>query len=333
MLQTIGLGLVFIVVLIPICGFVFTAFEQSQIEARFPPIGEFAEINGVRLHYVDLPAHDPDAPTIVFIHGASGNLRDPLLAFRPGLIGKFRLIFVDRPGHGYSTRGNRDVSSPVAQAELIHKLASGIGIDRAVIVGHSWGAAVAAAYAIKFQASTAGLMLLAPATHPWPGGVEWYYGVATTPLIGPIFARTLVMPIGFLQMSGSLRSVFAPTPVPPAYGNEAGIPLVLRPQEFLANAEDVANLKGNVIAMAPHYREITAPTVIFAGSEDTVVRNDLHADVLARDIAGAKLFTLTNAGHMPQFSAPEAVINELTLLAESTRIHGYASRNQSVAEQ
>ncbi len=311
-------------------GAAFTLIETARIERQYPAVGEFADVGDIRLHYVDLPAHDSDAPVIVFIHGASGNLRDPLTAFRGELIGRYRLIFVDRPGHGYSSRGSRDVSAPVAQAEVIHQLLSQIGISRAVIVGHSWGAAVASAYAVRFQSATAGLLLLAPATHPWPGGVDWYYGVATTPVVGTIFRYTLVMPIGLLQLSAALKDVFGPTPVPAAYTAGAGISLVLRPDEFLANAQDVGGLKANVIAMSPHYREITAPTIIIAGAEDSVVRNDLHADALAREIAGAKLETLDNAGHMPQFSDPAVVLAAIEQLAEGARTRGFASLKQAI---
>ena len=321
MLGFIGL----VIVLLAIGGsLAFSSIEVMRIERQYPPIGEFADIGDIRLHYVDIPADDPDAPTIVFIHGASGNLRDPLLAFRPALIGQYRLILVDRPGHGYSTRGSGAIASPAAQAAVIHRLLTTIGIERAVIVGHSWGAAVAAAYAVRFQSATAGLMLIAPATHPWPGGVDWYYNVATLPVIGPIFTRTLVMPIGLLQLQGSLAFVFGATPVPPRYSAEAGIALVLRPGEFAANAEDVSQLKANVTAMAPHYGEITAPTIIIAGAEDRVVRNDLHAEVLARQIPGARLITIENAGHMPQFTDPKTVIAALTALAGGARTHGYA---------
>jgi pimeloyl-ACP methyl ester carboxylesterase len=323
-MRVIGLSVVILFLIVVGAGFAYSSIESALIEKQFPALGEFADVGGVRMHYVDLPADDPDAPVIVFIHGASGNLRDPLLAFRPRLVGKFRLIFVDRPGHGYSSRGPNDASSPAVQAQIIHQLITNLGIDRAVVVGHSWGAAVAAAYAVQFKTETAGLMLLAPATNPWPGGVDWYYSVATTPIIGTLFTHTLVMPIGQMKLPAGFESVFAPTPVPATYAADSGIALVLRPGEFLANAEDIIHLKANVTEMAPRYREITAPTVIIAGRYDKVVRNDLHAEVIARDIAGSKLVMLENAGHMPQFSAPDVVIDALTTLANGARTHGFA---------
>lgn len=328
-IRLFGLGLLSLVAVLIIAAFVYTEVQVYRIERAAPPIGEYMAVGDVRLHYVDVAADDPDAPVIVFIHGASGNLRDPLLAFRAGLMRRYRLIFVDRPGHGYSSRGTggaaENMSDPAAQARVIHGLLANLGIERAVIVGHSLGASVAAAYAVIFKSETAGLALIAPATHPWPGGVEWYYNVAMWPVIGPLFTHTLVMPVGEQLMPGAVRAVFGQTPVPPNYVTGAGIRLVLRPAQFRANAEDVWNLNANVTRMAPRYREITAPTVIIAGGEDTVVRNDIHAEALVREIAGSKLIVLPHAGHAPQFTAPDQVLDLIRGLAETARNHGFAS--------
>ena len=292
----LGYGLAAVALLL-LAGAAYTGIEVWRIERRFPPAGSFVTVTGRAIHFIDLPADDPDQPTLVFIHGASGNLRDPMLAFRAALAGRYRLVFIDRPGHGYSERGSGPgISAPLEQARVIREVMRARGIDRAIIVGHSWGGAVAAALAVDAPEVVAGLMLLAPATHPWPGGIEWYYSVATTPVIGPLFARTILVPAAESMVQGSLKEVFAPSPEPPSYLAAAAIPLVFRPAEFLANAEDVANLKVQVTAMAPRYRQITAPTVIIAGAGDTVVRNDLHAEALAREIAGARLITLPQAG-------------------------------------
>lgn len=322
--RLVGLSLVCFIAALVVAAVIYTEVQIYRIERAAPPIGEFMQVGDVRLHYVDVAADDPDAPVIVFIHGASGNLRDPLLAFRPGLMRNYRLIFVDRPGHGYSSRGSGDMSDPAAQARVVHGLLANLGIERAVVVGHSLGASVAAAYAVLFRSATAGLVLIAPATHPWPGGVEWYYNVAMWPVIGPIFTHTLVMPVGERLMPGAIRAVFGQTPVPPNYVSAGGIPLVLRPGQFRANAEDVWNLNAHVARMSLRYREISAPTVVIAGGEDTVVRNDIHAEALVREIAGAKLVVFPHAGHSPQFSAPDQVLDLIRETADGARRHGFA---------
>lgn len=306
----------------------YTAVRTARTEARFPPIGTFARVGGLRLHYVDIPADDRQAPVLLFFHGASGNLRDPLFAFRDRFAGRYRLIFVDRPGHGYSTRGEAPMSAPATQADVVNELMRGLGIGPAVVVGHSWGAAVAAAYAVRHGADVAGLMLIAPATHPWPGDVEWYYRVVMRPVIGSLFLNTLVTPVGEWLMRGAVRSVFTPAAVPSDYIERTGIPLVLRPREFAANAEDVADLNGYVRAFAPRYAEISAPTVIVSGEKDTVVWPSLHAEVLARDIAGARIVRIDDTGHMPQFSHADVVAAALDDLAERSRARQPAAQQR-----
>ena len=76
------------------------------IERRNPPVGAFADVNGARIHFVHVPAPaDADLPPIVFIHGASANLRDQMVPLRPLLEGRAEMLFFDRPGLGWSERG------------------------------------------------------------------------------------------------------------------------------------------------------------------------------------------------------------------------------------
>lgn len=299
----------------------YSRFEAARIEARFPPVGRFETVGGVRLHIVDVPAGAEgaarDGLPILFIHGASGNLNDPMAAFRTALESRRRLIFVDRPGHGYSERGPGDAAAPVRQAALIAGLLDRLGIARAIVVGHSWGGSVAAAMAVERADKVAGLVFVAPATHPWPGGVTWYYSVATTPVVGAIFARTLALPIGKQLVAGALEEVFAPNAEPDGYLERAAIPLALRPDEFIANAEDVAGLKPHVAAMAPRYREIQAPTVVVTGDSDGVVLASIHAAGLVRDIPGSRLVKLPGVGHMPHHAATATVVSAIEAVARS----------------
>ena len=291
----------------------YSRIETARIEARHPPAGAFAIVDGVRLHFVDLPASPAapggDDPAILIVHGASGNLNEPMLALRRALEGRHRLVFVDRPGHGYSGRGGaRDGAAPDRQAALIAGLADRLGIRRVVVVGHSWGGSVAAAMAVIRPDLVAGLVFVAPATHPWPGGVAWYYRLTTAPVIGALFAHTVMMPLARIMVAGALTEVFSPDPEPDGYLDRAAIGLALRPAEFVANAADVAELNRNVLRLAPHYRRIAAPTVIVTGDRDTVVIAEIHSGGLARDIAGSRLVVLEGRGHMPHHAATEAVV-------------------------
>ncbi len=292
--------------------FVFTKVYAYSIERQYPPIGKFADVGGLKLHYVDIPAGaNADLPPMVFIHGASGNLRDQKMAFEKSLKGRGRMIFVDRPGHGYSERGGEEYSDPSNQAKAIAGLLDKLSISKAVIIGHSFGGAITAAFAVHYPQKVQGLVFLAPATHPWPGGVSWYYPVASRPLVGYLFTELLALPAGLLSMKGGINSVFKPDPVPANYYQESAAELVLRPKNFRQNARDVTALKENVKKLSPRYKEIKVPTVIITGDSDDIVLAYIHSKGLERDIAGSRLIELKGVGHKPDFAANKIAIEAI----------------------
>lgn len=279
------------------------------IESRHPPTGEFATVAGTRLHHVHLPAGpEADLPPIVFIHGASGNLLDQMVPIRPLLEGRAEMLFVDRPGHGWSERGPTGNATPAGQAQAIAALMETYGMADAIVVGHSFGGAITTAFALGHPEKTRGLVFIAAATHPWPGaGTSWYYEVASMPVLGRLFAETLAWPGGVLRMRQASACVFSPNRMSDRYIEDAGIELVLRPAAFRANAIDVAGLYDHVTEMAPRYGEITAPTVVISGDHDTVVYEEIHSRGLARDIPDAELVWIRNMGHKPDWVAPDLV--------------------------
>jgi pimeloyl-ACP methyl ester carboxylesterase len=295
---------------------VFTRVKVSQIEAQYPPIGTRIDIAGHAIHVVyQQPGATADLPPLVFLHGASGNLRDPMNSFAKPLAGRAEMLFVDRPGHGYSERGAAANRLPDGQAATIAALMEERGMHEAIIVAHSFGGAIAASLALNHPDKVRGLVFLAPATHPWPGGVAWYYGVARSRLFGPLFTNLVSLPVGLGRVAAGARCVFSPNVMPDDYPEATGTALVLRPANFRANATDVANLQDYVVRVAPRYSEIKVPTIIITGDRDGVVRPDLHSDGLARDIAGAELVTIRNLGHKPDYVARDLAIAAIEKVA------------------
>ena len=299
-----------------LCAFIFTQWQSRQIALRYPNPGELIDIGGFRLNSVHVarPA-TADLPALLFIHGASGNLRDPMAAFLKPLAGRAEMLFVDRPGHGYSERGDDANLTPDGQADAIASLLEKRGIDKVIVIGHSFGGATTASFALRHKGKVLGLVFLSPATHPWPGGVDWYYDIANLPYIGPLFCNTITLPAGLMRMKSGVESVFRPNPVPEGYLENAAIPLVLRPRNFCNNARDVANLLVYVRKTQPHYREITAPTVIITGDRDEVVYEELHSLGLNRDIAGSELVWVRGLGHKPDYVATDLVIAAIEKVA------------------
>ncbi len=292
------------------CAACYSIYKTRDIEARYPPSGSFAKVADVTLHYVDSHGELPSSHQIplVFIHGASSSCQDAMLAFRGKLPNDRRLIFVDRPGHGYSSRPASHYSDPKLQADLIKQLLDHLQIKKAIMVGHSWGGAVVAAFALDYAQSASGLVFLAPATHPWPGGLSLYYRLAGHSLSGPLFCAVFAIPLGLKKLPSAIRSVFSPDNVPKNYAHDVAAELVLRPRNFAANARDVYNLKTNLLNQSPNYGRISCPALILTGTRDDIVWPHLHSHGLKRDLQNAELIEYENCGHMPHHSRNEEVI-------------------------
>jgi len=289
-------------------GAILTAVWTTRIETAYPAAGRLVPVAGGRIHVLEIEGANPvaDRSPVVLLHGASSNLLDMRFALGDRLAAGRRVILVDRPGHGWSDRPAGS-SSPARQAALIAEALARVGADRFVLVGHSFGGTVAAAFARAFPDRVAGLVILAPVTHPWIGGLAWYNALLSTPAVGPFLARTVGLGIGSLLLRQGALSVFAPQPMPPDYLDRAGIALLLRPTEMVANAQEIAGLKAFVTGEALHYRDIAAPTVVITGDADDIVSPRIHARAIAAAVPKARLVVLPGVGHMPQYSAADAV--------------------------
>jgi pimeloyl-ACP methyl ester carboxylesterase len=280
------------------------------VQRAFPPQGRMIEVDGAVLHVVDIGPRAAGLP-IVMLHGASSNLevmRHPLGEL---LAKQHRVILIDRPGHGWSTRARRQDSTPEIQAGMIDAALGKLGVDRAVFVVHSWSGALGARLALDHASRVAGLVMLAPVTHPWRGGVGRYNEIIATPVIGPLLAYTVTLPLGYFVAESGARNVFLPQTMPDGFVKESATPLLLRPREFIANAYDLVTLKEAVAAQVARYGEIRMPVTIIAGEPDKTVKTDIHARPFAATVPNAKLIVLPDLGHMVQNAVPDLVKTEI----------------------
>ncbi|MCO6185051.1 alpha/beta fold hydrolase [Rhizobium sp. L1K21] len=300
--------------------FGFTQWKVAQIEKKFPNQGTLTDIGGYELNSLEIAAgENANLPTLVFIHGASGNLLDQANAFRKPLEGRARLLFVDRPGFGYSDRGPAENDTPAGQADAISKLLQLKGIEKAIIIGHSFGGAIVASLALRHPDQVQGLVFIAAATHPWEGGVDWYYDLAATPVIGWLFCNTVALPAGLALIDNATKAVFSPNKAPDNYVEETAAERVLRPETFCNNARDVAGLNAYVKTVAPLYKTIKAPAIIISGDEDDIVAEEIHSVGLNRDIPNSELVWLHGVGHKPDYVATDIVVAAIEKLAGRPR--------------
>ncbi len=194
--------------------------RADRIEARNPPGGQMLRVGDALIH-AEVSGQGPD---VVLIHGASGNTRD-MAALADRLDERYRVIRFDRPGQGYSTDLGDAGNSPLVQADYLRAAARQLGVRDPVVLGHSYGGAVAMAWAL-IEPDTRGVVLVSGAVLPWEGGLDRLYTLAATPVgeatIEPLASAFL--PDAALDLI--VDDLFAPNLVPDDYAADIGAELV-----------------------------------------------------------------------------------------------------------
>lgn len=280
------------------------ALRRRRIEARFPPIGQFIQVDGATLHY-HRTGHGPD---IVLIHGASGNLRDFEFGLRAALQAQYTVTAFDRPGHGYSDAIAQGAHL-AAQAAHLRKGAAALGITAPVLMGHSYGGSVALAWAL--QDAPPAMMLIAAPALPWPGRLDPWYRI-TNSWLGRALATVLAaafVPPAYVQRATT--RVFAPQSPPAGYVKTFGALLTLRRATLGANTAQVNALLGDISAQMARYSTLDMPIALIHGDSDTIVPLPIHAAKLAPQLPRARLTVLQGAGHMPHHAHLDVILVEL----------------------
>ena len=297
----------------------YTAIDAPLMKKRFPPVGKFISVGDFRLHYIDAGPKDSAELPLIMIHGASGNVQDLSLNLLPALAENRRVLIFDRPGFGYSERPGGDWFNPAQQAAAIHQAATQLGVERAVVLGHSYGGTVALRFGLDFPAMTAKIISLAGPSHHWDGSTSLFYKIGKKPVIGPLFAWNVYYPAGRLLIEKVAPEVFKPNEMPENYIQNSAAPLALRPRTFLSNANDVGRLNNFLLEQETRYSELTMPVLLIWGTEDTVVGFHHHVPQLRKQLPDMHILTMEGVGHMPHHIAPEKVIEAVNQFSADAR--------------
>ena len=138
------------------------ARHEARTEAAFPPEGRILDVGGVQVHAAVMGA----GPDLVLIHGSSGNTRDMTFSLAPKLAARYRVIAFDRPGLGYTARLGSGGASIFEQADLLAAAARQLGADRPIVLGHSYGGAVALAWAAYYPEDLSALVAVSSLNTP-----------------------------------------------------------------------------------------------------------------------------------------------------------------------
>ncbi|MCZ0962363.1 alpha/beta fold hydrolase [Paracoccus benzoatiresistens] len=286
-----------------------------QAERRNPPAGRFVEVDGVRLHYLERG----EGPALVLLHGNGSMIQDFASS---GLIDlaarRHRVIVFDRPGYGHSTRPRGRVWSPDAQAELFQAALERLGVSQAVVLGHSWGASVALALALKHPQTVRALVLASGYYYPTARVDMALLSGPAVPLLGDV-ARYTIAPIASrLIWPLLMRKIFGPAPVPAkfkAFPRE----MAVRPSQIHAEAAESALLIPSAAAMCKDYASLTMPVAIIAGAEDRLIDPAAQSLRLHQAIAQSSLHLVPGSGHMVHQTDPEAVMGAIHAASDGGR--------------
>ncbi len=280
------------------------ALREAEATARFPARGQMIDVGSGRVH-AEVTGEGPD---LILLHGAGGSTREIMAPLAADLARDFRVIAFDRPGHGHSSRLAGSGESPAEQARALMRAAAALGVERPLIAGHSYGGAVALAWALEAPGAVAGLVLLGAVSHEWPGPLDPTYR-----RLGTGFGRRVLIPLAtaFLtraRMDATIATIFAPQPVPEGYAETVAARLSTTRKALTAAVEQVNRLRPQLARMARHYPGLALPVEIVHGTEDRVVGFAIHAEPLARELPGARLTALPGIGHMPHHAATPEVL-------------------------
>ena len=278
--------------------------REAWADHAYPPTGQFVTVAGKRVHAV-VSGQGPD---LVLLHGASSNTRDYTFALAGRLADSFRVIVFDRPGLGWSEGLGDAGISPAAQADHLRAAAAQLGVRRPLVLGHSYGGAVALAWGLAAPQATAGLVVVSGATMPWPEPLDWFFTLTSHPLSAPVAVPLLTAFAPLSRLDHDIASIFRPDPVPPGYSEYVGAGLTLRRASLHSYARQVAGLKACLQAMVQHYPGLTLPVELVHGDADTVVPLAVHSQELAQLLPDATLTVLAGAGHMPHHTHASDVI-------------------------
>ena len=272
----------------------------------------------MRLHHV--VTGPEDAPAVLALHGASGNLHEPKSALAEAL-SDYRVIWLDRPGLGWSERPRvKGPWTPKHEAALIAAFLEALNVERVAVIGHSWGAAITLRLMLDHPHKTSGAVLIAPAVRAWVGEAAAYNAMTHWPIAGPFITRAIVPLAGPSRLRAGAADAFDPETPPANYLERTRLALILRPRAWAANAHDMARVNRSLADQEGRYAAIRQPVILLAGPGDTVVRTGRHAVPVADTLPNGELRLIEAAGHNLHHAHDDAVSRALAdVLARSGR--------------
>jgi pimeloyl-ACP methyl ester carboxylesterase len=268
----------------------YESLDLSEVEKP----GRFLSVDGVDIHYLEAGS----GPALLLIHGLGAST----FTFRrifPDLARRFRVVALDLKGFGFSERADGDYSLG-AQAALVRQFMDRLGIERASVLGHSMGGAVAMRLALAYPERVERLILASSASDLELGHRIW--GAAVIGRLLPLVAPFTLHNRRFRELS--LKNGY----YDPARCTDDVIEGYMLP----ARVRGYLRALGNTMA---HWRrdpplrpaDITQSTLILWGEVDRWLPPS-RGQRLYRLIPGSRLALVAGGGHLFLEEQPEAAL-------------------------
>jgi pimeloyl-ACP methyl ester carboxylesterase len=190
-------------------------------------------------------------------------------------------------------------------------------VQHAIVLGHSWGASVAVALAIKYPSFVEALVLASGYYFPTARADVVALSAPAIPGLGDIVSYTISPIVSRLMWPAMLRKMFGPRPVPEKF---AGFPkeMAVRPSQIRASAAETALMIPAAFASSKTYDQLAMPTIIIAGEDDRVIDINEQSGRLHGEVQQSKLHRIPGAGHMIQQSATRDLMAAIDEAAAET---------------
>ncbi len=262
--------------------------------------------SGAEVAYVD---EGKGAQTIILVHGLGSYLQ----AWKqniPELSKHYRVIALDLPGYGKSTKGPWEGSLEFF-ANTVVELADSLGISSFVMGGHSMGGQISLVTALKYPSRVSKLILTAPAGFEEfdDGEKEWFRSVATRSLTKGATPKAIQenLAVNFYKMPESAEFMIEDRIAMRTAADFEGYAYII--------SQSIAAMVDRPVF--DYLGDVKQPTIIFFGEADQLIPNRFLNGGKAQTIAeqghaampNSKLVMIPKAGHFAHFEqAP--VFNE-----------------------
>ena len=267
----------------------------------------FDPVDGVRLHWAEL-GDCTAKPPLVLLHGLTDSYRT-WRQLAPRLANDRRVLMPDLPGHGLS--GRPDASYQLGwyadvMARWLETVLDAAGVERADVVGHSFGGGVAQMMLLRCPERIRRLVLVSS------GGlgreIAWSLRLASIPFVvehlgqpfmrlGTRFALKATGDVVSREDSARLGAMNAQRGSARAFSRTVRDIIDWRGQRrgFFQRADELSTLP---------------PIAVFWGDRDTIIPHS-HAEALAKSVDGVRFTRFHACGHYPHHENPDAFVAAL----------------------